>query len=404
MIAYLINQYPQASQTFIRREILALEKLGQPIECFSVRRWNINLVDEGDQSEQAKTRYVLDAGAIGILLATVRTLLFHPLKLIKTFAAACRIGRRSERGLRMHLMYVAEACVLLRWFAQRNIHHVHCHFGTNSTTVALFVRLLGGPPYSFTTHGPEEWEKARSIALPEKFRRCDFATVISSFGLSQAYRWSDPRDWHKLHIVHCGLDDQFLQATRTPPPAEPRLVTVGRFGQAKGHLILLKAAAQLAREKIPFELTLIGDGIMRAPIEQSIAEHHLEHHVKLVGWKSNRDVLQAIQNSRALVLPSFSEGLPVVIMESLALERPVITTYVAGIPELVRNELNGWLVPAGAVDPLVQAMRQALILPPDKLWDMGKAGATLVRQNHTAITEAQKLLDLFAGSKASDDR
>jgi colanic acid/amylovoran biosynthesis glycosyltransferase len=319
MIAYLINQYPQSSQSFIRREILALEKLGQPIERFSVRRWETTLVDENDRAEQSKTRYVLDVGAVGLLLATLRTFLIHPIKFVSTLGRALKTGRRSQRGPLLHLIYLAEACVLLNWFKQKNISRVHCHFGTNSTTVALFTKFLGGPPYSFTIHGPEEWEKPEFIALGEKIHHAAFVAVISSFGLSQAYRWSDPADWPKLNIIRCGLDDQFLQAPKTAPPAEPRLVTVGRFGPAKGHLVLLQAAAQLAREGLPFEITFIGDGPLRPAIEQSIARHGLQNHIRLVGWKSNQDVLDAIQHSRALVLPSFSEGVPVVFMESLAL-------------------------------------------------------------------------------------
>ena len=395
MIAYLINQYPQSSQSFIRREIRALETLGLPIQRYSIRRWETQLVDENDRAEQAKTRYVLDAGAIGLLLATFRTLITHPIKFFSTLAASLRIGRRSERGSRLHLIYLAEACVLLEWFKHKHVTHVHCHFGTNSTTVALFTYFLGGPPYSFTIHGPEEWEKPDFIAIPEKIHHAKFAAVISSFGLSQAYRWSDPADWPKLKIIHCGLDDQFLQAPKSPPPAEPRLVTVGRFGEAKGHLVLLEAAGILARENVPFELNLIGDGPMRNDIEEAVARLNLANHVKLLGWKTNQEVLEAIRNSRALVLPSFSEGLPVVFMESLALERPVISTYVAGIPELVQPNISGWLVPAGAVDPLVDAMRQCLTLPPQRLWDMGKAGAQTVARNHTATVEADKLLTLF---------
>jgi glycosyltransferase involved in cell wall biosynthesis len=398
MIAYLINQYPQSSQSFIRREILALEQLGEPIERFTVRRWNTKLVDPGDIAEQQKTRVVLDKGPTGLLFAFLRTLIRRPIALCRTIATAVRLGWRSERGVPMHLVYAAEACVLREWFDATNITHVHCHFGTNSTTVALLVRELGGPPFSFTLHGPEEWESPAFLAIPEKIHRCAFVAVISSFGRSQAYRWSDPADWRKVHVVHCGLDDQFLAAPKTPPPSEPRLVCVGRFGPAKGHLILLEAAAKLAAEGVPVELNLIGDGPLRGQIEAIISQHKLQDRVKLLGWRSNQDVLEAIRNSRALVLPSFSEGLPVVFMESLAMERPVIATYIAGVPELVQPGISGWLVPAGTVDPLVDVMREALTLPADRLWEMGKAGAKIVAENHTAMTEAKKLLELIRKS------
>ena len=359
MIAYLINQYPQASQSFIRREILALEKLGQPVQRFTVRRWDQKLVDPGDMAEQQKTRVVLDVGASGLFRAIARTLVRHPTGFFAALLCAAQIGWRSQRGLPLHLIYFAEACVLLEWFAESKITHVHCHFGTNSTTVAMLTRMLGGPPYSFTIHGPEEWDSPEFQRLREKIRRCEFVAVISSFGKSQACRWSSSDDWKKIQIIHCGLDEQFLNAPKAAPPSAPRLVCVGRFGETKGHLVLIEAAAKLAREGVNFELNLIGDGPMRPRIEAAIAANNLGDRIHLLGWKSNQDVLEAISNSRAFVLPSFAEGLPVVFMESLALERPVIATYVAGVPELVQNGISGWLVPAAAVDPLVDAMREA---------------------------------------------
>jgi glycosyltransferase involved in cell wall biosynthesis len=394
-VAYLINQYPQASQSFIRREILALEKLGQPIERFTIRRWNTQLVDEGDRAEQAKTRVVLDVGATGLLRAMIRTLVRHPVRFFSTLLYAIQIGWRSVRGVPLHVVYFAEACVLLEWFEQRDIRHVHAHFGTNSTTVAMFVRMLGGPPYSFTLHGPEEWDSPEFLRIGDKIRRAAFCVVISDFGRSQAYRWARRGDWGKVHVIHCGVDEQFLSAAKSPPPAEPRLVCVGRFGETKGQLVLIEAAAQLAAEGVNFELILIGDGPLRGDIEAAIARHGLGDKVKLMGWQSNQVVLDTLRNSRALVLPSFAEGLPVVFMESLALGRPVITTYIAGTPELVQNGISGWLVPASTVAPLADAIRQALQMPVERLWEMGQAGGRIVEQNHNATTEARKLLELF---------
>jgi colanic acid/amylovoran biosynthesis glycosyltransferase len=394
-IAYLINQYPQASQSFIRREILALEALGLPIERFTIRRWDVKLVDENDLKEQAKTRVVLDVGATGLLRAMIRALLKHPGGFFGTLLYACQIGWRSVRGLPLHLIYFAEACVLLEWFEQLNIRHVHAHFGTNSTTVAMFVRMLGGPGYSFTLHGPEEFDSPEFLRIGEKIRRAEFCAVISEFGRSQAYRWAQRRDWNKIHVIHCGLDEQFLRAQKSPPPSDPRLVCVGRFGETKGQLVLMEAAAKLAAQGVKFELLMIGDGPLRPDIEAAVAAGNLQNHVKLLGWQSNQVVLDTLRNCRALVLPSFAEGLPVVFMESLAVQRPVITTYIAGTPELVQPGISGWLVPASSVDPLVDAMREALEMPVEQLWEMGRAGFRIVEKNHTATTEARKLLELF---------
>ena len=151
IVAYLINQYPQASQTFIRREIHALEKLGVTVERFTVRRSDVALVDERDKAEQAKTRVVLDVGGAGLLGAVLRTFVTRPLKAARGLATAIRTGIGSHAGLSKHLIYFGEACVLLKWFEQSKIDHVHSHFGTNSTLVAMLVRVMGGPPMTRTS-------------------------------------------------------------------------------------------------------------------------------------------------------------------------------------------------------------------------------------------------------------
>ncbi|HEV2292230.1 MAG TPA: glycosyltransferase [Tepidisphaeraceae bacterium] len=395
-VAYLVNQYPQPSHTFIRREIAALELLGLTVQRFTVRRWDQQLVDPRDQDEQRKTRAILQEGAVGLLSATLHALVTRPLALLRTVSLACRVGWRSHAGLAKHLVYVPEACVLRRWLERAGIKHVHAHFGTNSTTVAMLCRALGGPSYSFTVHGPDEWDKPEALAIGEKIARCAFAVVISHFGRSQAQRWVDHEHWSKIRIVHCGIDESFLNAPKTPPPLSPRLVCVGRLGQAKGQLALVEAAARLVAEGLQFEIALIGDGPMRGPIESLIARHNLHEHVKLLGWRDNDAVRREIQSSRAMVMPSFAEGLPVVFMESLALERPVIATQIAGVPELVRHGASGWLVPAGAIEPLADAMREALTMSVNRLWQMGQAGAEIVAEHHSAIREAAKLAESFA--------
>jgi glycosyltransferase involved in cell wall biosynthesis len=134
---------------------------------------------------------------------------------------------------------------------------------------------------------------------------------------------------------------------------------------------------------------------MRSEIEQLIIAYELADHVKLIGWRNTSDVRSEIQEARALVLPSFAEGLPVVLMESLALGRPVVTTYVAGIPELVRHGINGWLVPAGDISALTEALADVLQTPLDRLAVMGRDGAEAVRVSHDARREAERLVELF---------
>lgn len=401
-IAYLINQYPQASQSFIRREIAALEKLGVTVERFTIRRWDQKLVDPGDIAEQERARVVLDVGGIGLLIALLRTLFSRPAAFFRAVKLAMRCARRADRGPLLHLIYLAEACVLVKWFAESAVEHVHAHFGTNSTTVAMLCRALGGPAYSFTCHGPEEFDKPEFLKLGEKIERAAFVVAVSEFGRSQLYRWCGQAHWPKIHVVHCGVDAGFLHEPHTPIGASKKLVCIGRLAEQKGQLLLVQAAALLAKETRDFELVLVGDGVMRGEIEKLIDTHKLQGKVRIAGWMSNDQVRQQLLESRAMVLPSFAEGLPVVCMEALALRRPVISTFVAGIPELVEPGVCGWLVPAGAIDPLAGAMREALRVDDQRLRLMGEAGAQRVATRHDAAIEAAKLSDLFRAAIAKN--
>ena len=402
-IAYLINLYPKASHSFIRREIAALEAHGVKVARFTVRRWNEKLVDPEDLAELERTRVLLDAGAIRLLLTTLGMLFTRPGQFFAALKLAIHCGRRGDRGIAWHLIYLAEACWLLRQVTTLNVEHVHSHFGTNSTAVAMLCRVLGGPTYSFTCHGPEEFDKPAALKLNEKIRRAAFVVGVSEFGRSQLCRWSGHQDWSKIQVVHCGVDDAFLKSGANAPAPGRKLGCGGRLAGQKGQLALVAAAAQLAAEGEAFELVLVGDGEMRGAIEAMIANHGLQETIHITGWVSNERVRQELLESRALVLPSFAEGLPVVLMEAMALGRPVISTYVAGIPELVEPGVNGWLVPAGAVEPLVAAMRAALRADDEKLKAMGQAGARKVAARHDASIEAKRLARLFrAAIDASD--
>ncbi len=399
-IAYLINVYPRPNQTFIRREIAALQGRGITICRFALRPWKDD-IDPADACEREQTRFVLGVGAFGLLLTTLTTLLTRPAAFFRTARLTFTIGRRSERGLLWHIPYLAEACVLRKWLADCAADHVHCHYGTNTATIAMLARELGGPTYSFTAHGPEEFDKPEFLAMGEKIRRSAFVVAVSNYGRSQLYRWVSHEQWPKVQVVHCGVDDQFLSPASEPFPSASRLVSVGRLSEQKGQLLLAAAAAQLAKSGLEFELVLIGEGEMRAEIERYIDRHNLRRHVKLVGWMNGDQIRREMLASRALVMPSFAEGLPVVVMESLALERPVVSTYIAGIPELVTPGQCGLLIPAGSVDALADAMRYVLTADPEQLKSMGIEGARRVRERHNATIEAGKLASLFEAAVMS---
>ncbi|HSI37050.1 MAG TPA: glycosyltransferase family 4 protein [Tepidisphaeraceae bacterium] len=398
-IAYLINQYPQTSQSFIRREIAALEAQGFTVDRYTIRTWDQQVVDPGDIAEKAKARVVLGVGALGLLLALLRTALTRPLRFLKALRLAFKLGKRGERGRLYHLIYLAEACVLLPWLTKSGAAHVHAHFGTNSTTVALLTRSLGGPPYSFTCHGPEEFDRPAALKLGDKIAHAAFAVAVSEFGRSQLFRWCGHEHWHKIHVIRCGVDasylDPALAAARPPVPDVPRLACVGRLAEQKGQLLLVQAAGLLAKRGVHCDLLLVGDGPMRPEIERLIKASSLQDRVTITGWASNQQVRDHLLGARAMVLPSFAEGLPVVVMEALALGRPVVSTFVAGIPELVAPGACGYLVPAGSVELLADAMAEVLRAGVDELREMGREGVRRVRAAHDVSTEAARLADLF---------
>ena len=394
-IASLSPIYPSPSQTFVRREIASLEAHGMTVQRFTLRRFAQGLRDEADQQEEQRTCAILEAGVLGLARALVHDALTRPIAWGSALAAAVRMGVHSERGLIHHLIYFAEACVLRHHLAKSGVEHVHAQFASNSAAIALLCRLIGGPPYSITIHGPEDLDQPLSESLREKVHHAAFVAAISEFTRGQLYRWCSREDWQKIHVVHCGLDEDLLCTASVPIRDRPRLVNVGRLAEQKGQILLVDAAAQLRERGFDFELVIVGDGPIRSELEQRIGQHGLEGHVRITGYLSNGEVLEELRAARRLVLPSLAEGLPVVIMESFAMGRPVISTYIAGIPELIEAGVNGWLVPAGAIDPLVAAMAEVLLADPQELERMGRAGAARVAEQHRSLTEAKKLACLI---------
>jgi colanic acid/amylovoran biosynthesis glycosyltransferase len=401
VVAYLINQYPKVSHTFIRREILALEAQGVVIDRYALRGWNAPVQDAADRREQSSTRYLLAGGIAPLLGALAMAFVTAPLRLLRAAALALRMSRHSHRPWPLHLVYLAEASRLAAWLRRSRAGHLHAHFGTNSAEVAMLAHALGGPPYSFTVHGPEEFDAPHALGLAEKIRRSAFVVAISSYGRSQLYRWVAHDQWAKVQVVHCGVDAAFRAAPPSVAASPRRLVCVGRLCEQKGQLLLLAAAAELIARGTDLELVLAGDGEMRPAIEARVDALGLRERVRITGWIDGSRVREEILAARALVLPSFAEGLPVVIMEAMALRRPVISTYVAGIAELVRQGEDGWLVPAGDVGALQDAMVACLETPVDVLARMGEGARERVLVRHSVDDEAAKLARLFGAARAA---
>ena len=392
-IAYLTNLYPAVSHSFIRTEIEALERVGFAIERFSVRR-SSSLSDEADRIEASRTRVLL-GGWSGLMTTVGRHMLANPLRAIGTLIAAirgaCRRGVRAGSLLRAGA-YFAEAVILSDAMRRAGIGHVHAHFGTNPASVARLAAKLAGMRYSFTVHGPDEFDAPVEIDLAGKIADAAFVVAVSSFGRSQLMRWSDPAHWNRIAVVPCSVAPRFLDAA--PGATDPRrLVCVARLSAQKGLPLLIEAIGRL-NDEAPFRIDIIGDGDQRSAIEARIAELGIEDRVRLFGWCAPERVVREVATARAFVLPSFAEGLPVGIMEAMALGRPVIATAIAGIPELVDAD-TGWLIPAGSVEALAAAIRAALNASKARLDAMGAVGRARVLVGHHPDTNAATLAALL---------
>jgi glycosyltransferase involved in cell wall biosynthesis len=287
--------------------------------------------------------------------------------------------------------YFLEAAFLADRMHACGVEHLHNHIGESSATVAMLASELSGIPYSLTIHGPYIFRAPERWALGEKLVRAAFTACISEFTRSQCMIYVPQEHWSRLHVIRCGPDPQFLEQEPPELPDNRRLIWVGRLCEEKAVPLLVDAAQRLVEENVDFQLVLVGDGPLREITEAQIEERGLKDAMSIAGWMDSEQVREQIAGSRAMLMPSFAEGLPVVLMEALALARPVISTFIAGVPELVEPGVNGWLIPAGSLDHLVSAIREALDLPLDRLKEMGRAGRQAVLRYHDPGVEVARL-------------
>lgn len=397
-IAYLVNQYPAVSHTFIRREIQALERQGLVVHRIALRGWDAILVDDADRDERVRTRYVLANGATGLVHAVLATLVTSPLKLLAAFRLALQMARQSDRPWQIHLVYLAEACLVRRWLSEVAAVHLHAHFATNPAEIAMLTHLLGGPPYSFTAHGSDITDRPAQMGLQLTAKNAAFVAAVCSFGRSQIFRWIPQELWPRVQIIRCGLDAAFGVARRVGAAPPRHFLCIGRLSKEKGQALLVEAASILARSGQTPQIVLAGDGPMRGEIEALIQREGLGECVRVTGWLDAAGIERELKSARALVVPSLSEGLPVVIMEAMAHRLPVIAPFLAGIPELVLDGTTGWLFPPSDVSSLADSMTHCMEADPSRLKSMGDLGARRVREMHDSNTEAVKLVKLIQAS------
>lgn len=393
-IAYLMNTYPLTSTTFIRREIEALEAQGLEVERIAVRKWVDQLVDPLDIADQKKTQYLLSGNVLGLFAAFLKTMLLNPAGFFLGFKLWVQVCRNSVSFSIKHVAYLMQATSFYQLCKQKNLKHVHVHFSTNATTVAMLAKCMGGASYSFTAHGPDEFVDPSTISMHLKVQHATFVAAISNYCRVQLVRFSSYEYWDKIVIVHCGLHLEDFVPNYDFDAKNQSLVCVGRLCPQKAQLLFPPALAQLKQDFPNLKVHFVGDGESRLALEQSIKQYKVEDMVVLHGWMVNAEVRQLVSEARAFLLPSFAEGLPVVIMEALALGRPVISTYIAGIPELVDSDC-GWMIPAGSIDHIADAIRAALGDSPAVLAAKGAEGRKRVEREHNLALIAPILLKQF---------
>jgi colanic acid/amylovoran biosynthesis glycosyltransferase len=360
-IAYLVSQYPASSHTFIRREVDALRARGFAIDTFSIRE--PSAAERGAVPDKAafdSTFYVLPFEVLRLLHSHTEALATRPVRYLRTLGLALKHRVPGAKALAWSLAHFAEAIVLAQELKRREVGHVHNHFANSGANVGLLATRFLGLPWSLTLHGISETDYPAGLLLGAKLEAADFAACVSSFGKAQAMRTVSPEHWSKFVIVRCALDLQALPPRQTVRRERLRVVCVGRLSPEKGHIGLLEAFAAARKRGHDAELVLVGDGPERERIERRIAELGLDGAVLLRGRLSEADTLAEIAGSDLLVLASFMEGLPVVLMEAMALGLPVIAPRVAGVPELVQDGVHGCLFAPAAWDELAESLHKLL--------------------------------------------
>ncbi|RFP88103.1 colanic acid biosynthesis glycosyltransferase WcaL [Rhodobacteraceae bacterium 63075] len=395
-IAYLTGEYPRATDTFIQREVAGLRKLGQEVFTASIRRTGLeHLVGDEQRREQAATFHVLETARnpLNLIKAHLRQLRRSPARYLRALRLAFSTAQAGFKGLLFNLFYFGEAAVLAEKMREWRVDHLHNHIAKSSCTVAMLASELSGTPYSFTLHGPDIFFEPKRWCLDEKIAKARFVSCISHFCRSQAMLFSDPSHWQKLHIVHCGVEPE-RYASMPKAPHEGNLLFVGRLAAVKGLPVLFDAMRGLG--DIGVTLQVVGDGPDRKALETLSQEYDLTDRVTFLGYRSQSEVSELLANADALVLPSFAEGVPVVLMEAMAAARPVIATQVAGVSELVKDSISGLLCQPGDAQALTSAIRH-LVQDAKAADRMGQAGRAAVMSEYDADIEAARLATLLAG-------
>ena len=361
-LVYLLSQYPAVSHTFFLNEILALRQLNVTIETVSINRPDRphSSMPATELEEAERTFYIKSKGAAWAVFVAAKTLLGRPQVFARGLAAALRLGRWDLNATLYAIFYLAEALILGDWMRSRGQRHLHIHFCGSVATVGMLASAAWGHSYSLTVHGPEEFYEVEKFYLRQKIENANFILCISNFCRSQLMRIAAPEHWDKMHVVRLGVDPHVFFPMQHGREQESSLeiLCVGRLISSKGQLILLRACDKLLTQGYSLRVRLVGAGPDRKLLEAFAAQKRIP--VVFEGARNHEETRQLLGRADIFALASFAEGVPVALMEAMAMEIPCVSTCIAGIPELIRDGLDGLLVPASPTDALASAIQRLI--------------------------------------------
>ena len=310
--------------------------------------------------ELGRTRAIKQIGIVGAVAAHLRQAIHNPGSYCRGLALACRMGRGSVPATLSHLFYFAEAVIAGRWMLEKRYSHFHTHF---SSTVGYLTRRIFPLTWSITIHGPEEFNDVAGFHMEEKVASAQFVVVISSYARSQVLRCCPPADWNKVVTFRLGVDGAVFEVRPAPITPVPEVICVGRLAPVKAQHILIESIGLLRTRGIAVRLRLVGDGPDRASLEAAAARMGLTSDVIFDGWRNQDEVRERYRMASIFAMASFAEGIPVVLMEAMAMGIPCVATRIMGIPELIDNGVSGLLVPPADAEALADAIARLLSGP-----------------------------------------
>jgi len=397
-IAYLVSRYPAVTHTFILREVKRLRSANFDIRVASINPSNcpVNSMTSEERDEAAATFYVKREGLRDAALAHLNVLVKSPRSYFTGLWFALRLAGTDLRRLIFAVFYFVEAVILGRWMESQGLRHLHVHFANAASTVGLIASRTFRIEFSLTVHGPDEFYDVPGFRLAEKIAGASLVCCIGQFARSQMMRLSPPREWHKFEISPLGVDAQlFAPRPFRPSPATFEILSVGRLVPAKGQNVLIAAIERVVKSTPNLRLRLVGEGPDREGLERAIAAANLGRYVVLEGSVNQDRILDFYRQADIFVLASFAEGVPVVLMEAMAMEIPCISTFVAGIPEVIRNEIDGLLVSPSDENELANAMKR-LIDDPDLRRRLGIAARQRVIEKYSLDRSVTHLAQILA--------